>query len=724
MKNFKNIFLLVIVATIFSCSTKKDTLVSRKFHALTTKYNVLYNGNLAFNDGLKEINQNHKDNFWKQLLIEPITFEENKTILTTFSGNPTLEEKELTTFEKAEEKAVKAIQKHSMNFYGREKNTQIDEAYLLLGKSRYYTQRFIPAIEAFNYIIINYPYANVIDETRIWRAKTNIRLDNEKLAIESLKIVLANDKVSETIKEKAHTALAMAYLKTDSIQHVIDQLKLATQTHEDISQTARNLFVLGQIYVSENKKDSAAIVFQKLINFKKAPYKFKIHSTIQLARAASNDSVVSSLIPKFYTLIKDRENRKYRDILYYQAGSLEEERDSINKAIALYQKSVFAEGEDEYQKTFSYERLGNIFFNKADFVLAGTYYDSVLQISNNSTERRIRKIKRKYKGLAKLIRFENILKENDSILTLTSMSKEVRKTFFKNHIETLKEADKKRAQTQLENLTFGDSFGRTSSKQTAKKGKWYFYNPQSLSYGKAEFLKVWGNRPLVDNWRTSENQQISTSNNAIKPTEIIASKYEISAYLKTFPKSTIVVDSLKFGRNEALYQTGLIYKEQFKNAKLAIKRLERLLTFNPEKESVLPIHYHLYQLFKALKNQKAAIHKKIIIEQYPTSQYALIVQNKKAATQEEALTEVQEVYKEIFYLYKEHNYRDVVSQITEYVPTIPESNIIAKFELLKALAIGKYQQKEKYKKALEHVSLKYGNTEEGKRAKEIIKQLN
>jgi len=724
MKNFKNIFLLVIVATIFSCSTKKDTLVSRKFHALTTKYNVLYNGNLAFNDGLKEINQNHKDNFWKQLLIEPITFEENKTILTTFSGNPTLEEKELTTFEKAEEKAVKAIQKHSMNFYGREKNTQIDEAYLLLGKSRYYTQRFIPAIEAFNYIIINYPYANVIDETRIWRAKTNIRLDNEKLAIESLKIVLANDKVSETIKEKAHTALAMAYLKTDSIQHVIDQLKLATQTHEDISQTARNLFVLGQIYVSENKKDSAAIVFQKLINFKKAPYKFKIHSTIQLARAASNDSVVSSLIPKFYTLIKDRENRKYRDILYYQTGSLEEERDSINKAIALYQKSVFAEGEDEYQKTFSYERLGNIFFNKADFVLAGTYYDSVLQISNNSTERRIRKIKRKYKGLAKLIRFENILKENDSILTLTSMSKEVRKTFFKNHIETLKEADKKRAQTQLENLTFGDSFGRTSSKQTAKKGKWYFYNQQSLSYGKAEFLKVWGNRPLVDNWRTSENQQISTSNNAIKPTEIIASKYEISAYLKTLPKSTIVVDSLKFGRNEALYQTGLIYKEQFKNAKLAIKRLERLLTFNPEKESVLPIHYHLYQLFKALKNQKAAIHKKIIIEQYPTSQYALIVQNKKAATQEEALTEVQEVYKEIFYLYKEHNYRDVVSQITEYVPTIPESNIIAKFELLKALAIGKYQQKEKYKKALEHVSLKYGNTEEGKRAKEIIKQLN
>jgi hypothetical protein len=33
-----------------------------------------------------------------------------------------------------------------------EKNFQIDEAYLMLGKSRYYDQRFIPALDAFNYI--------------------------------------------------------------------------------------------------------------------------------------------------------------------------------------------------------------------------------------------------------------------------------------------------------------------------------------------------------------------------------------------------------------------------------------------------------------------------------------------------------------------------------------------------------------------------------------------
>jgi hypothetical protein len=36
-----------------------------------------------------------------------------------------------------------------------EENFQIDEAYLLLGKARYYDQRFIPALDAFNYILYN-----------------------------------------------------------------------------------------------------------------------------------------------------------------------------------------------------------------------------------------------------------------------------------------------------------------------------------------------------------------------------------------------------------------------------------------------------------------------------------------------------------------------------------------------------------------------------------------
>jgi tetratricopeptide (TPR) repeat protein len=410
--------------------------------------------------------------------------------------------------------------------------------------------------------------------------------------------------------------------------------------------------------------------------------------------------------------------------LYYQIGRLEAQRDSTDKAIVNYQKSLHVADGDVYQKTFSYEKLGDIFFDKANFVLASSYYDSVVQISEESAEIRIRKIKRKHKSLAGLIRFENVLKTTDSVLTIAAMSEENQQIFFENHIKKLQKAAKEKAQQQLNALSFGSSFGGGSSKQASNKGKWYFYNTQLLNYGKAEFLKIWGNRRLEDNWRISEKPQLAISKDSVKSVEVKLARYELSTYLNTFPKTTATIDSLTLDRNDALYQTGLIYKEQFKNSTLAIDRFERLLTLNPEKNSVLAIHYHLYQLFNALKNKKANLYKQVIIEQYPASKYAQIIQNPTIKFTKESIGELEAIYKEMYYLYKEHKYISVVEQITELSLIIQQSKLIAKFELLKVLAIGKYQPKEAYKKALEFVFLNYGNTEEGKRAREIARQLN
>ena len=715
---------------LFSCSTKKDAFLNRTYNSVTTKYNILYNGNLAFQEGLDKINEQHKDNFWEQLFIEPITFDEKATSIASFGGNPgfpdseNAEEKELTTFDKAEEKAVKAIQLHSMNIGGRERNSQIDEAYLLLGKSRYYTQRFVPAIEAFNYVITNYPYADLIDETRIWRAKTNIRLDNDKLAIESLKIVLKNENLEPKNKEEAHTALAMAYVKNDSIQKAIQQLTLATNTQKNVSQAARNLFILGQIYHSENKKDSASIVFQKLINFKKAPYKFKIYANIDLAKVTTNDSSVTSLITKFKRLIKDRENRNYLDALYFQKGLLEEKRDSLHIALKDFKTSLNIPEGDIIQKTYTYEKLGNIAFENSLFVQAGAYYDSVLQISENSTDRRIRQISRKHKSLMALINFEKTLKTNDSVLKIAAFPKLEQITFFKNHIESLKVADEKAAKQQLKNSSFGSSFAGGSSLKSKNKGKWYFYNTQSLNFGKTEFEKTWGNRSLEDNWRISEKQQTIATNDSIKNTKTISlPKYSLNTYLEALPKTKSDIDSLIYNRNEALYQTGIIYKVQFKNVDLAISRLERLLKENPDKTLILPTKYHLYQLYTLLENDKALGYKDDIVKEYPASKFAEILLNKPKKQDDKKISQTEAIYKELYYIYKDNKFSDVVSQIIELGPEIKDSNLIAKFELLKAMAIGKYQSKESYKKALEYVSFNYGNTEEGQRAKEIMKQL-
>jgi hypothetical protein len=150
-------------------------------HALSARDNILYNGQIALDKGIADVKGTYKDNFWQLLPIErmQVTKEEDKP-----------ETAKNTNFERAETKATKAIQKHSMNINGIERNYQMDEAHLLLGKTRYYDQRFIPALEAFNYVLYKSPTSDKILEARIWREKTNMRLENDELALKNLKYIL------------------------------------------------------------------------------------------------------------------------------------------------------------------------------------------------------------------------------------------------------------------------------------------------------------------------------------------------------------------------------------------------------------------------------------------------------------------------------------------------------------------------------------------------------
>jgi tetratricopeptide (TPR) repeat protein len=732
----KIIVILVLFVAAYSCSTKKDTIINRNFHAITTKFNILFNGQEAFNKGIEEVNTGYIDDWFSRLPIEPIVFEEDKIVLESFNSNPGAgfggeseeEKKELTTFERAEEKAVKAIQKHGMNIDGTEHNRQIDNAYLLLGKSRYYSQRFIPAIDAFNYVIANYPQADLIAETKIWRAKANTRIDNEETAIEAMKLLLVvrdtlEADLPDEIKEQGHTALAMAYVKSDSLQNAKKHLQLATRTLKNRDQGARNLFILGQIYSDENKKDSAFYVFEKLVNFKKAPYKYKIHANIELAKNFSKDSLSTSLLERMQKLIKDRENRSYLDELYYQTGVLHQNNDSIKLALNYYNNSLRAKNGSDKQKTFTYEKLGDLYFKDSEYQYSSAYYDSVIKVSTDTLDIRIRRIKRKYKNLASLIKFEAVAANNDSIVKIATLPKEEQKLFFESYIEKLKKADEDTAQLRLNQMAFGNS---SAGLQSGKKGSWYFYNNQSLSFGKTEFQKIWGNRKLEDNWRWSEKAAIG--NKVIKDSAQVNTvnlRYDLDSYLSTIQYKKETIDSLKVDRNQALYELGLIYKEQFKNQNLAKSRLERLATLDPKEELILPLNWHLYQIYNNLGDaDQSEIYKNVILTQYPDSKFAQIILNPNEIIEEEvALNEVEKEYKKMYYLYKENKFEEAVLKIDKFILTIPSSNLIPKFELLKAFAIGKYKDIEAYKIALEFVAVSYGNTEEGKKAKEIILQI-
>lgn len=718
---------------IASCSTKKNSFLNRKYHGTTAKYNVLYNGNIALETGIADLANQYEDNYWELLPIEPLHIEEEKALKIPGEGET---EKSKTPFEIAEEKAVKSVQKHGMFINDEEHNKQTDAAYLLLGKSRYYSQRFVPALEAFDYLLKNFHNDDLSDNLRIWKAKTQIRLQNEERAIKSLRNLLGYAHIENETKENAHTALAMAYLEMDSIPLVIEQLNKATETQFDKPQYARNLFVLGQLYRQVENIDSSQIAFKKILEFKKSPYKYKMHSYLEQAKNITDSSDYSGLQDQFKNLIKTYENKAYLSELYYQAALMDFRDGNDSIALANLTNSTHAPSANNYQVGLSYEKAGNYYFDKASFVKAGAFYDSVLASVKNDNTKRIRKLKRKRESLEEVILYENLLKHNDSILTIVAMSESERIAYFEKHIAKIKKADdiaaiQKENQERSQGTGFGDNSNPNdfSGKGTTGSSKWYFYNAQAIGFGKAGFQRIWGNRQLKDNWRLSEasnNVAISTPSASLMSDKAIAesNKYDINSYLSKIPSDEKEIQKMYDANSNALYQLGLLYKERFKENELARLRLERFLNEKPKEKLILPAKYHLYRIYEQTGDPKLARIKQEMLTDYPNSRFTQIIENPEEVTNPSTKNKPEKHYEEVYCDYELEKYTSTLEQCNLAIKQYVDDPIQAKFELLKSYAIYKIEGKKPFMTELEYIVVNYPKTEESEHAQDMLDFLN
>ena len=718
--------------------------MNRNSHALSTKYNILYNGGIGLEKGLKSIQGNNQDNFWKMLPIEKMQIDEN------FSD---AEKAKNADFEKAETKATKAIQKHSMNIGGRERNSQIDEAYLMLGKARYYDQRFIPALEAFNYILYKYPNSSNIYTAKIWREKTNMRLGNDAIVLKNIKNLLKNTDLNKQTFSDANALLAEAFLNLEEKDSAVAKLRIAEEFSRINEDRARYRFILGQMYQEAGKKDSAAYFYDGVIDMnRKADRKYMMHAYAQKAQMFDYENGNDTLFLKTYNkLVADRENRPYYDILYYEMGVYYDKKKDKDNALQFYNKSLGRKPKDPYLAASAYRNIGNMYFKNTDYTMAAKYYDSTL-VKLDRKSREFALIEKNRKNLDNVIKYEGIAKRNDSIIKVYNLPEGERKIYFENYIVELKKKDEAKrilAEKQKEKLANIDRNASASNVPTAVNpnslGKtsdepgimppgandavstFYFYNPTTVAYGKLQFKKMWGNRTVGGNWRLSAikaannaamNDTITNGQdlaNAVKDAVVIE-KYTTDFYETQLPQTQPAIDSIGQERNFAYYQLGLIYKEKFKEYNLASDKLEQLLKNNPEEKLILPSMYNLYKIYQITNPAKAEKIKSDITGTYPNSRYAQILNN----TNNSDIASPEKEYEKWYRLYQQQQFDVVLDNIDNLINQYAGEEIVSKFELLKANTLGKVNGLEAYKKGLEAVADNYPNTEEGKNAREIL----
>lgn len=697
---------------------------------MTTKNNTLYNGRVAFDQGKEDIVQTYNDNFWELLPIERMIVSEDVRL-----PNEVLND----NFDKAETKAAKAIQKHSMLIDDRERNPKIDESFLLLGKARYFEQRFVPALEAFNYILYKYPSSNNINHAKVWRAKTNIRLDNNEKAIEDLKRMIRLEYLTDQDYGDALAMIAQAYVnikEKDSAVTYVSKAAIHTKNNEE---KGRYYYIKGQLLNELGYKDSANYAFDQVIDLnRKTPRRYMINAYMAKARnfdyETGNKEEFLELLTK---LEENRENRPFLDKIYNQKAVYFRTTDSLDLAVEYYNKSLRTNTEDKYLKSLDYKALGDINFDDKEYATSGAYYDSTL--TNMVVDsKRFRVLKKKRDNLDDVILYEGVVKNNDSILTAVAMSPEERIAYYGAYAEKLKQkaieiekaAEVERIKSELptqqrfNTQQTGLAGATPSGANKDEVGTFYFYNPTTVAFGKSNFKRKFGNRELVDNWKLSS---ISNPGNLAAQDSIATEEYDIDkdplydpqTYIAELPTEPEVLDSLKIDLNFAYYQLGVIYKEKFQEYGLAVDKFNTLLDNEPEDRLVVPSKYNLHKIALVIdENEMAERFKQDIITNHSDSRYAKILLYPDDALEGDK-DSPEALYNKLYHDFGNQKYASVIKESDELITKFAGEDVVPKFELLKAQAIGRYKGYEAYKEALNYVALNYPQSPEGKKAQFI-----
>jgi hypothetical protein len=294
-------------------------------------------------------------------------------------------------------------------------------------------------------------------------------------------------------------------------------------------------------------------------------------------------------------------------------------------AIENYTLSTVNSVENNSQKAISFLALGKIDFERALYKPAKAHYDSTL-FYMDSDFRMFEKANERHKILSDLIENLDIIELQDSLQVLAKLPRsEQNKT-----INQIIQAELEREREEMENerlrqqMSYESGRNRGRGKQFGNNtsgGKWYFYNPATLSFGMSEFRKKWGKRKLEDDWRRKDKKSSNSFEVDSITADSIASetknKKDPNYYLKQLPssKEDFLLSDTKI--KEALYQVGIIYKEQLQEFPRSTSAFSSLYHRFPSDEQFAPLScYNIYLnhtetggKLKAKKNKGTALKK-------------------------------------------------------------------------------------------------------------------
>jgi len=678
IKFYRSILLLSLLLIISSCSTKKKSWVNRQYHNTTARYNGYFNGNESLKRGVKRIHSNHKDDY--------------TSILPVYKEIDLKSSNTQSYMDKAIKKGSVVIQRHSMKIRGKEYCKWIDDSYFLVGKAYFYKGEFQEAIKTFNFIIEEYKKNEIRFYATIWLIRSHLELENYTQA-EMLIEELDNERNKpKKFDVKFGFVKADHYLKQNNLSLALEELKTLENIATRKTDKVRINFIIAQIYQFYDNFKQATFYYQKTLK-SNPEYEMAFNSKMNLARSSESGSKLGQKAKEsLLRMLKDEKNKEYLDQIYYTLAEINLNIADTNTAKENYLLSTKNSVNNNAQKALSFLSLAKIEYAQKNYIETKNMYDSTVFYLSEEHRNYI-EASQNQQVFTELAYHINIVELEDSLQYIALLPENEKRALIQNIIQ--KEIERERQEQeqlqQIQSLSYQNSRNNTNQfGNNTSAGKWYFYNPSTLSFGMSEFRKKWGKRKLEDDWRRKDKKTLNIileSDSLIKDSEKDSGKNKKNPefYLSQLPKSEEDFDESNNKIKESLYQMAIIFRDVLYEDETSTKTFLRIVEKYPKDESYSSLAlYNTYYLYLDLKKRfKAKETKSKLLGKYPNSMCAKILSDTilyGSAYLEQLISENK--YDQIFNLYKAENYEGVFS----YPDTIIKKENIQKYRLIKAMS--------------------------------------
>lgn len=727
MKRTRVIIPLLLASTLLvlvACSSHKNTAKNRFWQSFTTKYNIYYNGTLAYIEGSQAKEDGNKDNYTE---IIPLYTVGNKGSAELGSGS----------FDKAIEKSKKAIKLHSINkrpewtksrrktakdiewLSRREYNPMLWKAWMLMGRSQFHKAAFDEAAATFSYMSRLYQTQPAIyGKARAWLAKCYIEQDWLYDAEDVIRN-MERDSIDWHARKEWNYTYADYYIHTGEYEKAIPYLRKVIKSEMRRKQRAREWFLMGQLETELGHRDKAYKAYKRVLK-ENPPYELQFNARIAMTEVMAAGSTKKT-ISRLKRMAASDNNKDYLDQVYYAMGNVYLlEKDTTN-AIAAYEKGNTKATRSGVEKGVLLLKLGNLYWEKEKYGDAQRCYGAAIGMLDKE-RKDYEELSNRSKILDELAPYTDAIHLQDSLLALADMPEKERNEAIDRVIDALKKKEKEEKKAQAE-AAVQQAQGRGDTSNTQRnqqpntqtnkqqQGEWYFYNSLAVSQGKTTFQRQWGKRENEDNWQRSNKTVVSDfsmdqAETAEMSDSILAAQeaaedslatvqdsaqndpHKREYYLKQIPFTEEQKMECHAIISDGLFHSGIIFKDKLDNLRLSEKQFDRLIFNYPEFEKMDEVFYHLFLLYSRKGDSTTAeSYVAKLQEQFPESQWTKIltdpyfVENSKWGERME-----DSLYTATYIAFKADRHEEVMSNANISETRFPLGNNRDKFLFIRGLS--------------------------------------